>query len=395
MPFSNVSLLSPQDPRIPGLLAALERRPAESFFLSHWWISACAETWPSTAGHGLLVLDCHGDGQAGNERQAIALLGARNIWRHGWLRVRILGLNQSLDEDLDEPTMELNGLYGVLGPEFPGLFESLLEWLGKRHDWDEFMVPGVFGERAQQIRTSALKHGLRLRVAKQSESWWVDLEEISSKHGGDYLAALSANTRQQLRRSRRAIEKEYGALSIEQAGSAEEALTWIDELAALHRTRWAVPGARSGFDIPTFRAFHRTLITNAFAAGGIQMLRISAGESTIAWIYNLVLNGHVHFIMSGIDLERFHKFQPGLLAHQLAIEHNLAAGARIYDFLAGTARYKANLGTHRSTQEWLVLWRPRPGLLLEDRLRKIKWWFKNARGKSSPADQTIISERDR
>src|SRR3972149_3949676 len=123
-----------------------------------------------------------------------------------------------------------------------------------------------------------------------------------------------------------------------------------DELAALHRTRWAVPGTRSGFDIPTFRAFHQSLITNAFAAGGIQMLRISTDETTIAWIYNLVLDRRVHFMMSVIDLERFHKFQPGLLAHQLAIEHNLAAGARIYDFLAGTARYKANLGTHRSTQ---------------------------------------------
>ncbi len=392
MPSSPVSLLTPQDPRIPGLLAALKRRPAESFFLSHWWISACVATWPSTAGHSLLAIDRVGGGEAGSGGQALALLGARNAWRHGWLRVRMLGLNQSLDEDLDEPTMELNGFYGVLGPEFPGLFESLLEWLGKRPDWDEFMVPGVISERAQQIGTTAIQHGLRVRVAEHSENWWVDLDEIRSKNRGDYLAALSANTRQKLRRSRRAIEKEYGALSIEQASSIEQALPWLDELAALHRTRWAVPGPSRGFDIPTFRAFHQSLITNAFATGGVQMLRISAGESTIAWIYNLVLDGHVHFMMSGIDLERFHKFQPGLLAHQLAIEHNLAAGAGIYDFLAGTARYKANLGTHRSSQEWLVLWRPRPVLLLEDRLRKIKWWFKNARGRSNPADQLPISE---
>ena len=397
MPSSPVSLLSPQDPLIPGLLAALERRPAESFFLSHWWIAACAATWPSTAGHGFLAIEREGDsdGEAGSEGKAVALLGARNAWRHGWLRVRMLGLNQSLDEDLDEPTMELNGFYGIPGPEFPRVFESLLGWLDQRRDWDEFLVPGVFGERARQVRTAAIEHGLRVRLAKRGESWWVDLDEIRAKHAGDYLASLSANTRQQLRRSRRAIEKECGVLSIEQAGSVGQALAWLEELAALHRTRWAVPGTRSGFDIPTFRAFHQSLVANAFAAGGIQLLRISAGESTIALIYNLVLDGHVYFIMSGIDLERFHKFQPGLLAHQLAIEHNLAAGNRIYDFLAGTARYKANLGTHRSTQEWLVLWRPRPGLLLEDRLRKIKWWLKNARGTSNRADQLPISEQDR
>ena len=180
-------------------------------------------------------------------------------------------------------------------------------------------------------------------------------------------------------------------MSIAQAASVDQALEWLNELAVLHRTRWAVPGKRSGFDIPSFRAFHRHLITNAFGAGGIQLLRVSGGESTIAIIYNLVLDGHIHFMMSGIDLERFHRFQPGLLAHQLAIEHNLAIGARIYDFLAGTARYKANLGTHCSTQEWLVLWRPRPGLLLEDLLRKIKWSFRSAPVGARPASRPDVS----
>ncbi len=131
----------------------------------------------------------------------------------------MLGLNQSLDEDLAEPPMELNGFYVVLGPEFPGLFESLLEWLSKRPDWDESMIPGALVGRAQQIRTTALAHVLLVRVAHHAPSWWLDLDEIRSKHNDDYLAALSVNTRQKLRISRPSIAKEYGAEPIDQAGS--------------------------------------------------------------------------------------------------------------------------------------------------------------------------------
>lgn len=392
MPDRFLRVLAPDDPEVPALVEALGKASAESFFLSRWWLEACLATWPIGAGHRVLAFD--GAPLAGRapDGPSLGLLGARTQRRHGWLRSRVLGLNQSLDEGLDEPTMELNGFFGARGEQrFAGLFGTLLDWLESQRGWDEFRMPGVLASRADAVRAMALRHGLRVRTEKQAETWWIDLEAVRANCSGDYLAALSPNTRQQLRRARRAIEKDVGPLTIAAAGTIGEALTWLEELARLHRSRWAVPGTRSGFDIPSFRSFHRTLVERAFPADGIQMLRIAAGETPIAWLYNLMLDGHVHFVLSGIDFERFERFKPGMLAHWMAIELNLGSGARLYDFLGGSQRYKASLGTHSSTQEWLVLWRPRPGLLLEDWLRAIRRrYFRPAN--SSTSRSTRLSQ---
>lgn len=389
-----ITLLDPADPRIAPLCARLDGCPAESFFLTRWWLEACLATWPAQAGHRVLVVGGAasppdgveaarpgGDatGLAGDGPPALALLGSRTQRRHGWLSVRRLGLNEALDDDLDEPTMELNGFYGGNRQDFAHRFDALLGWLGAHRDWDELRVPGVLSARAAEVEALAQRHGLRVRAEKRAQTWWVDLERLRARGPGDWLDALSANTRQQLRRARRGIEKAHGPLGVAQAGSVGEALRWLDELADLHRARWAVPGTRSGFDIPSFRAFHRGLVTQAFGSGGVQMLRIAAGDEPLGWLYNLVLDGHVHFLMSGIDYARFERFKPGMLAHQAAIGHNLDAGARIYDFLAGSQRYKASFATDGDTQHWLVLWRPRPGLVLEDCLRRARQRWRASR----------------
>ena len=128
----------------------------------------------------------------------------------------------------------------------------------------------------------------------------------------------------------------------------------------------------SGFDNPSFVEFHRRLIELAFPTGGIQYLRLTAGETVLAYLYNFVSDGHVQFYLSGIDYGIDPSTKPGMLAHWLAIEHNLAAGRRIYDFLAGDARYKRSLSTGGDRTLWLVLQRPRWRLQLESFGRRVK-----------------------
>jgi CelD/BcsL family acetyltransferase involved in cellulose biosynthesis len=156
-------------------------------------------------------------------------------------------------------------------------------------------------------------------------------------YAGNYLATRSANTRQQLRRSLRALEKHFGKTRLTAASCTTEALKWFKEIAPLHRARWPRDGKPTQFDNPKFVAFHETLINSSFDSGSIDLLRLESGGVAIAYLYNLKSGGHVSFYLSGIDYALARKFHPGMLAHWLAIERYLSNGGSAYDFLMEVA----------------------------------------------------------
>ena len=78
---------------------------------------------------------------------------------------------------------------------------------------------------------------------------------------------------------------------------------------------------------------------------------------------------------SGLAYEADARLKPGLVAHCLAIDIHLAEGAKIYDFMAGEARYKASLGEPGPEMYHLLLQRPTWALCLEFGLRNLKRAF--------------------
>jgi CelD/BcsL family acetyltransferase involved in cellulose biosynthesis len=107
-----------------------------------------------------------------------------------------------------------------------------------------------------------------------------------------------------------------------------------------------------------------------FGAGEIQLLRLRAGgQREVGYLYNFVRRGVVHAYQSGFRYNPDPRLKPGLVSHALAIEHNLATGARLYEFMAGASRYKASLGTLSGEMAWLVLQRDRLALRAEAALR--------------------------
>jgi CelD/BcsL family acetyltransferase involved in cellulose biosynthesis len=80
----------------------------------------------------------------------------------------------------------------------------------------------------------------------------------------------------------------------------------------------------------------------------------------------------VYSYQSGFNYEEDNRLKPGLVSHRVAIEHCLAAGDAVYDFLAGDDRYKRSLGTHGGRLFWLTLQERRLSFSLERRLRAAK-----------------------
>jgi CelD/BcsL family acetyltransferase involved in cellulose biosynthesis len=60
------------------------------------------------------------------------------------------------------------------------------------------------------------------------------------------------------------------------------------------------------------------------------------------------------------------------VSHALAIDHALAAGASVYDFLAGDVQYKQSLANGADMLVWLVARKPRFKYRVEAALRDMK-----------------------
>ncbi len=171
--------------------------------------------------------------------------------------------------------------------------------------------------------------------------------------GGDWMAGLSANTRQQLRRSVRA----YGSVALRRAETVREAHEFLDALAVLHQASWNRRGQPGAFARPFFREFHRALIARGLPRDEIDLLRVSAGGAVIGYLYNFRHRGRVLAYQSGFDYQAARGAQqPGLTCHQAAIDMYVAAGAKAYDFLAGDHRYKRSLANAEQQLYWLTLY---------------------------------------
>lgn len=339
---------------------------ADSFFLSSHWLAACEQTWEGHCCFDKIEL------RDNHRALGLVLIGAGTEIRHSILESRVIAINESTDQDFDEVTIELNGFYNTNRSNFQDSFSALLSNLLQQPNWDELRFSGLIEGDGLTAARIAKDLGLNTRVFRRRPSYSIDLCTVRNQFRGDYLATRSANTRQQLRRSLRALEATLGPTSLVKASSTAEALQWLQDLSPLHRARWPSGKKPIGFDNPRFVGFHENLIRGSFDSGDIDLLQLSAGEKPIAYLYNLKFKGHIGFYLSGIDYSTAEKYRPGMLAHWLAIEYYLSAGANTYDFLAGQNLYKERLCTNQQEMLDLIFWRPRPLLRLENAIRNLK-----------------------
>ena len=309
---------------------ALEAIAAPSFFQSWTWVGCCAAERFTDP---LLLSVERAGGIAG-----IALLNRA----HGRL-----WLHESGDPALDAVYVEHNGvlLARDAADLLPGCLGALLApacLIGRR-----VRLAGVDAAQLAAARQAGV-----VRVLREHAAPCVDLTTLAAGPDG-YFARLSANTRQQLRRSDRAFAGS-GTLAVARAATVEQAWDFLDALAALHQTTWTARGKPGAFADPAFRRFHRALLARAVPRGEAALLRISGAAGVIGYLYNFHLRGRVLAYQSGFDYAAAPRHgKPGLTCHHAAIEQARAEGMAVYDFLAGAARYKTSLATGATNLFWL------------------------------------------
>ena len=364
-----------------ALWQELEARSDATFFLTWDWIGC----WLQQSGLSPYLLTVHDGGSV----VALGLLQPSRQRRHRLLRTRALMLNQAGDPGMDVITIEYNGLLTdrrYEGPAMAACVDFLVQrrTTGNGWDWDELHLSGY--PAPDTLRPLAERAGLLTWHHACKGSWAVDLAAV--RHGGgEYLDALSANTRYQIRRAMRLYGKR-GALTAAPAQDVDEAMRWFDHMKALHQRHWTGRGHPGSFAFPFFERFHRALITACLPKGTVELVRVSAGGVPIGYVYNFIHRGRVCAYHTGVEYEADPKLKPGLVSHYLCIARHLQGGAAVYDFLAGDDRYKSNLGQPGADIAHVVLQRPLLRLRAEHMARRVKQHLAAARRKPAQSPET-------
>lgn len=335
----------------------LEQRSACSFFQSWLWIGTWLANLPPSARCFLLEV-------TGNDRLVgLGVIGACTLFRHGFVRTRALLLHETGSHAIDRLTIEHNSILAETGRESEVVLAALRCIDAADLSWDEFVVSGVGATSlgAWQAAIPVAKWYMDLR--QQSDCPYVDLDVVRAR-SGDYLSLLSANARQQLRRSIKAYEG-FGSLRLSVAATGADAREYLHRLQVLHNAHWTGLGKEGAFANEFSRCFHDQLALRGGDCGAVQLLRVSAGSEVVGYLYNFVHHGHVYCYQSGFKYLQDAKFRPGLVCHYLAVLHNTQAGNRIYDFLAGPQRYKQRLATAQTRMLWFSLQRTRAIFIAE------------------------------
>lgn len=358
---------------------ALEARADGSFFQGWTWVGCLAERrFPDP-----VLLEA----REGGRTVGLALFNRRR----GPLGAEALWLGESGDPALDAVFVEYNGPLLERGHEalaracldaalhapeanphpgpaparVPGGLSRTVTTDSRGGAWRRFwgrrvVLDGVGDALFDAARAAGIVH--KRRYSRPAPC--VDL-----RAPGSFLDGLSRNTRYQLRRSARQYEAR-GVLRVRRADTAEEALAYLDALRVLHQAAWRARGQPGVLDSEAALSFHRALVARGVDRGEVDLLRVTAGEAVLGYLYNFRHRGRVLSYQSGFDYAGAGPHQkPGLTCHHLAIEMYRAEGAAVYDFLAGPDRYKLSLGGPGPTLHWVDLVPRRSVLGLAARVR--------------------------
>jgi hypothetical protein len=285
-----------------------------------------------------------------------------SLWGLPLKRIYLNTAGEPRDSDL---CIEGNNLL-YRGDSDSPFIDALTRYLTNER-WDELVINGVdTGTAAMRV---AARFGRVRTLTKHAR--YVDLCAIRNS-GGDYLSTLSANTREQVRRTKRWYERTHGPISVRISQKQHEVLTDLHDLMELHESRWSSKGMSGAFAARGFKDFHQTLSTRASESGRVHVVRVSSGEHTVGILYNFIINDHVAFYQCGISYGTDNRQKPGLLTHACAIQAYVDSGYSEYDFMGRETQYKRSLAPFWRDRHWLVVERDTAKMHFYSLLRSAK-----------------------
>jgi CelD/BcsL family acetyltransferase involved in cellulose biosynthesis len=363
MEEDNIHVSSTELPPLADLASIwqnLQSHSDHSFFTSWSWIGCWLESLPKSVSPFLLMA------QSAGRIVGLGVFVAKSRRQIKIFETPALYLNSTGDPHLDEVTIEYNGL---LADRFDAaaVIEKMLSFLFHSQPYrchEVFMHGSIDGQKIQ----SAIPANTRFLENRKGVCYSVDLDSLKTSKQ-DYLATLSPSRRYHIRRSIKEYAK-LGPLALVAAQSEGEAIFFLEELRKLHQAYWEKKGSAGAFANLFFYEFIHRMVKTRFAGGVVQLLRITAGNRAIGYLFNFVYQGHVYQYQSGFDYAVCKKYNsPGYVSHLYGVEYNLKVGHRIYDYMAGESNYKKSMGKPMTVLSWQVVQRNLVTFRVEDFIR--------------------------
>jgi CelD/BcsL family acetyltransferase involved in cellulose biosynthesis len=187
----------------------------------------------------------------------------------------------------------------------------------------------------------------------------------------EFLAALTSDRRTRIRSARRkllAAHPEARFFVWEDVAGIDAA---VDRLAELHRRRWQAAGGSESFATREYVEFHRAIIRSFLTRGWLRLYCLEVGGAVVAMSYCYRMRNRVFLMQAGFE-PALARFRPGAVLLGYAIEHAIAEGNEVFDFLRGEHRYKSELANGRRDTAFVQIFRRTPAALLY-RAREVQW----------------------
>jgi len=261
------------------------------YYMSWGWTEIWLKSFPANCSLSLVV-------GFKNESPVIAFfLGSKINTQHRLLKIHLVALNQTLIPHIDLATyIEYNSV--LIDPGLKMHLETLLKLIPIK-SWDEFhMVRSSPIYQPNLILKDQSSKEYEINMESE-ECYFVDLEKVR-RNNNDYLSLLSQNRRQQIRRSIKEYEK-LGEIVVRVAETKEEALDFFDEFVKLHQKSWSERGYPGAMSTEYTINYHKNFISRRFGNNEIQVMKTSAGNHTLGYLYHFVYDGRVYFNLSGFN----------------------------------------------------------------------------------------------
>jgi CelD/BcsL family acetyltransferase involved in cellulose biosynthesis len=160
------------------------------------------------------------------------------------------------------------------------------------------------GPAGEAIRRAATNLRLTTLLGARTERAFLE-----RRPAGDYLAHMRSHRRRELNRLGRRMAKELdGGLSVTDEAGSEAA---VDRFLELERAGWKGRSDSALASAPAHEAFFRSVCTDFFAAGRLQLLSLSVDERSVAMKCNLIAGDGAFCFKIAYD-EQLGAFSPGV-----------------------------------------------------------------------------------